>query len=271
VSRRYELSEEQSGLIEDLLPARGKRGGRWKEHRTVLDGVFRMLHTGAQWRELPERYGSRSTAHDRLTRWREDGTLDRMLERPHLTLDERGRIETDLRPVDATVVRAGRPAAGGRRPAAGGRRPAGGGRRPGGKRRPASPTTTPWAAPAAGTAPRCTRPSTAAASLWRRRSRRGRPTSPSTWSRPSEPSGSSGPAGAGPAPGRRPWPATRAAATGRSGLISAAGGPGDPGGHPDAEGPEAEPAVRQAGLPPPQRRRALRRPAQGVPSARHPL
>ncbi len=55
--RRYELTDEQWRLIVDLLPPTGGEGGQWRDHRQVLNGIFWILHTGAQWRELPERYG----------------------------------------------------------------------------------------------------------------------------------------------------------------------------------------------------------------------
>ena len=75
--RPYELRDEDYALIEDLLPKNGKRGGQWKDHRTMLNGIFWILYTGGHWRELPERYGKRSSVNDRLTLWRRDGTLDR--------------------------------------------------------------------------------------------------------------------------------------------------------------------------------------------------
>lgn len=56
MARRYELSEQEYALVADLLPA-GGGGGQWKDHRQVLNGIFWVLHTGPQWRELPERYG----------------------------------------------------------------------------------------------------------------------------------------------------------------------------------------------------------------------
>jgi transposase len=114
MSRRYELTDNQYALIEDLLPRNGRRGGQWNDHRTTLNGIFWMLHTGAQWRELPERYGNWKSVHDRLSRWRADGTFDRILERLHLQLNEQGRIDGDLWLVDATHIRASRAAAGGR-------------------------------------------------------------------------------------------------------------------------------------------------------------
>ena len=110
--RHYELRDEDYAVIEDLLPKNGKRGGQWKDHRTMLNGIFWILYTGGHWRELPERYGKRSSVNDRLTLWRGDGTLDRILERLHLKLDEGGRLDLDLWCVDATHLRASRAAAG---------------------------------------------------------------------------------------------------------------------------------------------------------------
>lgn len=113
--RRYELTDEQFALIEDLLPASGKRGGRWNDHRVTLNGIFWWLHTGAQWREVPERYGKWQSIYDRYSFWRADGTLDRLLARLHLRLNEEGRIDLELWSVDATSIRASRAAAGARR------------------------------------------------------------------------------------------------------------------------------------------------------------
>ena len=80
----------------------------------MLNGIFWILYTGGHWRELPERYGKRSSVNDRLTLWRRDGTLDRILERLHLKMDESGRLDLDLWCVDATQIRASRSAAGAR-------------------------------------------------------------------------------------------------------------------------------------------------------------
>ena len=114
MSRRYELTDQQFALLEDLLPRNGERGGQLNDHRTTLDGIFWILRTGAQWRELPERYGKWKSVNDRFNRWRKDGIFDRILQRLHRKLDERGRIDDDLRLIDATNIRASRSAAGGR-------------------------------------------------------------------------------------------------------------------------------------------------------------
>ena len=110
--RRYELSKEQYELIEDLLPFNGKPGGQWKSHHTLLNGMFWVMYSGAQWREMPERYGSWKTVYDRFNRWSKDGTLEKMLSRLHLKLDENGYIDMSELYVDSTIVRASRSAAG---------------------------------------------------------------------------------------------------------------------------------------------------------------
>jgi len=110
--RRYELTEEQFELIEDLMPVNGRRGGQWNDHRRTLNGIFWMLHTGAQWREMPERYGRWQSVYDRFNRWRKDGTFEKILERLQYRLDAEGRIDWDLWCVDGSNIRASRSAAG---------------------------------------------------------------------------------------------------------------------------------------------------------------
>jgi transposase len=112
--RRYELTDEQYELIGDLLPRNGKRGGQWNDHRTTLNGMFWILHSGAQWREMPERYGRWQSVYDRFNRWRKDGTVDGILQRLQMRLDKEGRIDWDLWCIDGTNVRASRSAAGAR-------------------------------------------------------------------------------------------------------------------------------------------------------------
>ena len=168
--RRYEVTDGQWELIADLMPGNTRRGGRrWRDHRQVLNGIFWVLHTGAQWRELPERYGPWKTAYNRFARWRRDGLLDRVLDRLQLRLDADGRIDWDLFCVDGTSVRASRSAAGAGK---------------GGPLRPSpSRATTRWAARGAGGGPSSTWSWTGTASRWPPPSRPGRRASASRSSR----------------------------------------------------------------------------------------
>jgi transposase len=130
---RYELEDHQWDLLKGLMP-RQKRGGKWNDHRATLNGILWVLRSGAPWRDLPPRYGKYTSVHDRLCRWRSDGTFDRILTALRVRLDKQGKIDWDLWLIDGSNVRASRAAAGARK------------KRPGTS---SSPTTTRWVAAAA--------------------------------------------------------------------------------------------------------------------------
>lgn len=74
--------------------------------------MFWVLNSGAQWREMPERYGPWQTVYSRFRRWSRDGTFSRMLERLQLKLNSDGTIDLDTWYVDSAIVRASHSAAG---------------------------------------------------------------------------------------------------------------------------------------------------------------
>lgn len=111
--RRHELSDAQYTLIAPYLPQRsGKAGHPWHDHRTVLNGLLWKLHTGAQWRDIPARYGPWQTVYDRCVRWWRDGTWERILQALQARLDSDGKIDWEQWAIDSTSVRATRAAAG---------------------------------------------------------------------------------------------------------------------------------------------------------------
>lgn len=117
---RHGLTDEQWALIEDMFPQNGLGPGRpWQDHRMILDGMLWVLTTGAPWRDLPVEFGPWQTVYERFNGYRADGTLDRLIERLQVRMDERGRIDWDLFCVDGSSVRASRAAAGAKK---GGRR-----------------------------------------------------------------------------------------------------------------------------------------------------
>jgi transposase len=112
--RRYELSDEQWAFVAPLLPA-CTLGRPRRDDRTTLDGIFWKLCSGAPWRDVPERYGPWQTLYERFTRYRDDGTLDRVLAALQVRLDATGHLDWTTWMVDATIVRASRAAAGARK------------------------------------------------------------------------------------------------------------------------------------------------------------
>jgi transposase len=138
--RRYALSDSQWEQIANLFPANGRRGGQWKDHRLMVDGILWVQGTGAPWRDLPERFGPWGTVYDRFRRWTREGLWDRILERLQAQRHADGRIDWELFCIDGSIVRAHKAAAGARKK----------------KGRRESRRTMPWAAPAADLAPKST-------------------------------------------------------------------------------------------------------------------
>jgi transposase len=73
------VTDEEWAVLEPLIPA-AKRGGnkRTVNLREVVNGVMYMLSAGCQWRALPKDLPPRSTVHEYLVRWDDDGTLERI-------------------------------------------------------------------------------------------------------------------------------------------------------------------------------------------------
>jgi transposase len=74
-----DVTDEEGAVLEPLIPA-AKRGGnkRTVNLREVANGVMYMLSAGCQWRALPKDLPPRSTVHEYLVRWDDDGTLERI-------------------------------------------------------------------------------------------------------------------------------------------------------------------------------------------------
>jgi transposase len=117
--RRHELTDAAWERIEPLLPAQPGRGGRWRDHRQVVNGILWKIRTGADWRDVPERYGPWQTLYQRFRRWSADGTWDRLLAQAQVHDDAVGAVDMSVVCVDSTIVRAHQHAAGARK---GGRR-----------------------------------------------------------------------------------------------------------------------------------------------------
>lgn len=96
-------------LIEPLLPvSTGRRGGQYRDHRTVVEAVVWKYRTGAPWRDLPERFGPWQTAWKRHATWSRDGTWDRVWH----TLQAQAQAQADadgdldwLVSVDSSIAR----------------------------------------------------------------------------------------------------------------------------------------------------------------------
>src|SRR6516164_7995179 len=96
---RYELTDREWAAIKPMLPNK-PRGVPRVDDRRVLNGIFCVLRSGAPWRDLPERYGPRTTRYNRFVQWRRAGVWDRLMDA--ITAAHDG----DIQMIDSTSVRA---------------------------------------------------------------------------------------------------------------------------------------------------------------------
>jgi transposase len=79
---RWELTEEQWMVVEPVLREERRadnRGRPWHDKRGCTG--YWALGTGAQWRELPEKYPPFQTCRRRFQQWVRSGRLEQALKR----------------------------------------------------------------------------------------------------------------------------------------------------------------------------------------------
>jgi transposase len=106
---RWELTDEQWLIVEPVLRGARRadnRGRPWHDTRAVLNGVLWVLGTGAQWRELPEKYPPFQTCHRRFQQWVRSGKLEEALRLLASRLHEQGKLNLEEAFVDATFASA---------------------------------------------------------------------------------------------------------------------------------------------------------------------
>ncbi len=80
--RRHDISDRVWLLLEPHLPGRaGSWGGVTQDNRRFINAIFRVLRTGAPWRDLPPDCGDWNNTHRRFCRWRDKGIWGALPER----------------------------------------------------------------------------------------------------------------------------------------------------------------------------------------------
>ena len=99
------ISDEMWTWLEPLLPDRTpRRGGRWRDHREVLEAIAWRYRTGSPWRDLPAQFGPWQSVYDRHVRWSRDGTYDRIFAAAHTAADAAGDLDW-LVAADSSLMR----------------------------------------------------------------------------------------------------------------------------------------------------------------------
>jgi transposase len=75
-----ELTDEQWRILDPLLPNRGQRKSRAADKRRMVNGILWVLHAGAPWRNMPERYGNWNSVFVRFNHWSKSGAWNAAFE-----------------------------------------------------------------------------------------------------------------------------------------------------------------------------------------------
>lgn len=103
--RRYELPNCAWNSIMDLMSTTQKTGRPRHDDRLMLNGVLWIVCSGAAWRDLPERFGAWSTVYQRYRDWRDDGTLEQILDRLCAGVNEGEMIDMETWTLNPALFR----------------------------------------------------------------------------------------------------------------------------------------------------------------------
>src|SRR5918992_1165811 len=115
-----DLTDEQWAVLQSIIPTPLRRpdgrGRPWREAREVLNGILWILRTGAQWKDLPERYPPYQTCHRRFQHWVRAGVFGQILQALASDLRERGELDLSECFIDGSFIVAKKGGAGWERP-----------------------------------------------------------------------------------------------------------------------------------------------------------
>ena len=107
MAERRVLTDVMWGRLEPLLPGREPvRGGRWRDHREVVEAIIWRFRTGSPWRDLPADLPPWQTVWYRFDRWSKDGRWSLLFEALRVDPDD------EWHSLDSTINRAHQHAAG---------------------------------------------------------------------------------------------------------------------------------------------------------------
>ena len=100
-----DLTDEQWKIVQPLIPeprSLTKRGGRPRETdmHEVLNTILYLVRSGCQWNMLPHDLLPKSTVFEYFSQWRDDGTLERILDE----LRRRVRVEAGREPTPSAAI-----------------------------------------------------------------------------------------------------------------------------------------------------------------------
>jgi len=101
-----ELSDNQWNMIKTHILKPAKTGRPKCDDRTTINGIMFVLVTGCRWREIPERYGSKSTAYLRLQTLQQRGIWKKIISSAIKSAHKQGKMNLQKISVDSSSISA---------------------------------------------------------------------------------------------------------------------------------------------------------------------
>jgi transposase len=99
-----EITDKQWKSIIPYLPKPARTGRPRCDDRTTINGILFVLVSGCRWEELPEKYGSKSTAHLRLQNWQELGVWKKILSSIIKSAHKQSKINLQKVSIDSSSI-----------------------------------------------------------------------------------------------------------------------------------------------------------------------
>ena len=102
------LSDKQWDILQPLLPRQDfSKGGKPRsDDKKTVEGILWILTTGAQWSELPAKYGSPVTCWRRFTQWKKQGVWRNIWQKLLVMLDKQEKLTWEVAYLDGTFASA---------------------------------------------------------------------------------------------------------------------------------------------------------------------
>ncbi len=101
-----EISDAQWSTIAPQLPKPAKTGRPRRDDRTTVNGILFVLTTGCRWADMPDKYGSKSTAHLRFQELQQKGIWKKILSKLIKSARRQGRIDLQKISIDSSSIAA---------------------------------------------------------------------------------------------------------------------------------------------------------------------
>ena len=101
-----EMSDVQWNTIAPQLPKPAKTVRPRNNDRNIINGILFILTTGCRWADMPDKYGSKSTAHLRFQELQQKGIWKKILSKLIKLAHKQGKINLQKISIDSSSIAA---------------------------------------------------------------------------------------------------------------------------------------------------------------------